>query len=149
MTVIFSKKCELAIQAVLYLSIKPTNVNFSARDISKDLNVPKEFVSKVLQILTHTGIVASQKGKAGGFSLAKKTSEITLFDIVQAIDGSEIFNKCVLGFHGCDPANPCPVHNVWGPIREEIKKMLILKTLEDLETFTQKKIGNIKKLFNK
>jgi Rrf2 family transcriptional regulator, iron-sulfur cluster assembly transcription factor len=144
MTVIFSKKCELALQAVLFLSADLENKLYNAGDISKQLDVPKEFVSKVLQTLTSNGIVNSRKGKNGGFNLAKKPEDIRLIDIVLAIDGLEVFHKCVLGFPGCSVDKPCPVHNKWGKLREDTYKMLSAETLEDLREKTITKIDSIR-----
>lgn len=143
MTVIFSKKCELALQAVLFLSVKKQNVIVNAVEVSQELKVPKEFVSKVLQILTDSGIVGSKKGKNGGFYLAKRPANIKLIDIVEAIDGLELFNTCVLGFPGCSIAEPCPVHDKWGKLREDAYKMLSEETLEQLKGKTLNKILNL------
>ncbi len=140
MTVIFSKKCELALQAVLFLSIKKDKTIYTASDISKEMKVPKEFVAKMLQILTESGIVGSKKGKNGGFYLAKRPSNIKLIDIVEAIDGLAVFNNCVLGFPGCSKEEPCPVHDKWGKLRDEAYKMLSTETLEQLKEKTVKKI---------
>lgn len=143
MTVIFSKKCELALQAVLFLSANPKDQMFNAGEISKKLKAPKEFVSKVLQTLTNSGIVASRKGKSGGFSLAKEPSEIRLIDIVIAIDGLELFHKCVLGFRGCSLEEPCPVHRKWGKLRDHTYKMLSEETLEQLRDKSIIKINSL------
>lgn len=139
MTVIFSKACELGLQAVLFLSTKGDMV-FNATEVSTELKVPKEFVSKVLQILTASGIVGSRKGKKGGFYLAKKPVEIKLIDIVEAIDGLELFKTCVLGFPGCSHETPCPVHDKWGKLREDAYRMLSEETLEDLMEKTKNKL---------
>ncbi len=143
MTVIFSKKCELALQAVLFLSSKPRGSMFNAGEISKKLIVPKEFVSKVLQILTAHEIVGSKKGKSGGFFLAKEPQQIRLIDIVAAIDGLDIFHKCVLGFRGCSFEEPCPVHDKWGQLKEKTYKMLSEETLEQLRDKTISKIESL------
>ncbi|GJQ61241.1 MAG: hypothetical protein SCALA702_02940 [Melioribacteraceae bacterium] len=143
MTVLFSKKCELGLQAVLFLSIKKKKLIFNATEVSNELKVPKEFVSKVLQILTDSGIVGSKKGKNGGFYLAKRPSDIRLIDIVKAIDGLSAFETCVLGFPGCSHNEPCPVHDKWGPIRENALKMLEEQTLEQLKEKTLNKILNL------
>jgi len=143
MTVIFSKKCELGLQAVLFLSIKKDKSIFKATEISEELKVPKEFVSKVLQVLTESGIVGSKKGKSGGFYLAKRPSSIRLIDIVYAIDGKELFDKCVLGFPGCSSDTPCPVHHKWGKLRDEAYKMLSEETLEQLKEKTVRKIVSL------
>ena len=110
MTVIFSKKCEYGIQGVLYLAAHLDKDVIPADDIAKALNIPKEFISKILQSLTESGIVESKKGKNGGFTLAKAPAKIRLIDVVAAIDGLDIFNSCVLGFTNCSPDHPCPVH---------------------------------------
>jgi Rrf2 family protein len=143
MTVIFSKKCEYALQAVLYMSAKEDDCICPAEDISTNLKIPKEFVSKILQSLTESGIVDSKKGKAGGFMLAKHPSKIKLIDIIEAIDGLDVFNNCVLGFPNCSPNNPCPVHDKWGELRDKAYDML---TSETLDKFKENTIKKIKKL---
>ncbi len=143
MTVIFSKTCELGLQAVLFLSIKKEKRIFTAGEVSKELKVPKEYVSKVMQILTESGIIGSKKGKNGGFYLAKSPSSIKLIDIVEAIDGLEIFNNCVLGFPGCSSDHPCPVHEKWGKLRDDAYKMLSTETLEQLKEKTLHKLVSL------
>lgn len=143
MTVIFSKKCELGLQAVLFLSVKKEKTIYKAEEVSKELKVPKEFVSKVLQILTESGIIGSKKGKSGGFYLAKSPSQIKLIEIVEAIDGLGVFSSCVLGFPGCSSDHPCPVHEKWGKLREEAYRMLSEETLEQLKEKTVNKIVSL------
>ena len=113
------------------------------------MKVPKEFVSKVLQSLVLNGIVASRKGKNGGFFLGKPANQIKLIEIVLAIDGLEIFHNCVLGFPGCSPDNPCPVHEKWGKLRDETYRMLSESNLEEFREVTIKKIKNLNLWFNK
>lgn len=130
-------------QAVLFLSVQPAGKLFSSGEIAEELKVPKEFVSKMLQSLTNSGIIGSKKGKSGGFFLAKEPKNIRLIDIVEAIDGLEVFFKCVLGFPGCSSTNPCPVHERWGFLRDQAIKMLSSETLDDLKDTTIKKINSI------
>lgn len=141
MTVIFSKKCEYGLQAVLYLATKENGEVVPSDEIAKKLSIPKEFISKILQSLTASGIVDSKKGKSGGFFLAKKPTRIYLIDIVAAIDGLEIFNKCVLGFPNCSPDQPCPVHDKWGELRTKAYDMLTKETLDQFKEKTLKKIN--------
>lgn len=143
MTVIFSKKCEYGLQAVLYLASREPGSICTADEISDKLSIPKEFVSKTLQSLTESGIIESKKGKAGGFKLAKYPSHIKLIDIVGAIDGLGVFESCVLGFPNCSPDKPCPVHNTWGELRTKAYEMLSKETLDHFKELTLKKINNI------
>lgn len=144
MTVIFSKKCELALQAVLYLAHKDEQSLTSALEISEEIGIPKEFTSKILQTLTKSGIVGSRKGKSGGFYLARSPKEIKLIDIVEAIDGTGVFHRCVLGFPNCSVDEPCPVHDEWGKLREEALRMLSARSLEELRRQTIAKIDAIR-----
>lgn len=146
MTVIFSKRCEIALQAVLYLSAQKDGAMFSSGDIAQHLDVPKEFVSKILQTLTSSDIIGSKKGNSGGFFLNKSAQQIKLIDIVAAIDGLEIFHKCVLGFKGCGMSAPCPVHAEWGKLRNQTYEMLSSSTLLDLRDKSLNKIQNLYKV---
>ena len=143
MTFIFSKKCEVGLQAVLFLSTQNPARLFNALEVSREVGQPKEFVSKMLQILTSSGIVGSRKGKNGGFFLAKKPSEIKLIDIVEAIDGLDVFSNCVLGFPGCSKESPCPVHEKRGKLRDEAFQMLSENSYEDLKEKTISKLRSL------
>lgn len=143
MTVIFSRKCEYGLQAVLYLSANLDNGPIASDEIAEVLHIPKEFVSKILQSLTKHGIVGSKKGKSGGFFLAKPSAGIRLIDVVKAIDGLDIFDHCVLGFPNCTPDHPCPVHNRWGLLRDEAFRMLNSETLDQLTEKTLDKIQSL------
>jgi Rrf2 family iron-sulfur cluster assembly transcriptional regulator len=143
MTVIFSKKCEYGLQGVLYLAAHLDEIVTSSEDISNALGIPKEFISKILQSLTESGIVESKKGKNGGFTLAKAPSKIRLIDVVAAIDGLDIFNSCVLGFPECSPDHPCPVHQQWGELRTKAYNML---TDETIDKFRDRTLNKVKAL---
>jgi len=143
MTVIFSKKCEYGMQAVLYLAAREKGVLVSADEISKVLKIPREFVSKILQSLRESGLISSSKGKSGGFGLAKDPSRIKLIDVVSAIDGLDMFDGCVLGFPECSPTHPCPVHNTWGSLRTQAYDMLTSETIDKLKAKTLNKISSL------
>jgi Rrf2 family transcriptional regulator, iron-sulfur cluster assembly transcription factor len=143
MTVIFSKKCEYGLQAALYLAAHMHRDVIPAEEIAGKLGIPKEFVAKILQSLTESGIIISRKGKSGGFALAKDPSRIRLIDIVAAIDGLSIFNNCVLGFPNCNPDKPCPLHDKWGELRVKAYNMLNDETLDQ---FTEKTLIKVSSL---
>ena len=140
MTVFFSKKCEYALQAILLMAASESDCVCPAEEISNKLNIPKEFISKILQSLTESGLIESKKGKAGGFKLAKHPSKIKLIDIVEAVDGLDSFNGCVLGFPNCSDKNPCPVHDEWGELRTKAYDMLSSETLDKFKEKTLNKI---------
>ncbi|MCF7809041.1 MAG: Rrf2 family transcriptional regulator [Candidatus Marinimicrobia bacterium] len=140
MTVLFSRKCEYALQGLLYLAKHRDSGPISADLIAGELGMSREFISKTLQSLVKEGVVISQRGKAGGFSLQKAPEKISLLDIVLIIDGDEVFQGCVLGLPACGSEEPCPVHDTWGPLREQTREMLATTSLASIES-TQKLIG--------
>ena len=124
MSIIFSRQCEYALQAVSYLALQPKGEKKSIKEISKRLGIPYHFLGKILQDLTYKRLLISQKGLFGGFSLAVSPEKITLFHIVEAIDGDDFATKCVMGFSECSGKNPCAVHDHWGKLREGVLIML-------------------------
>jgi Rrf2 family protein len=132
MGIFFSRECEYALKAVMYLALKAEGEMTSIKELSKKLNIPYHFLAKILQSLAHRGLLKSQKGPAGGFALGMPPKEITLFHIVEAIDGVDFTNKCVLGFPECSGKNPCSVHDKWGVLRDQIYDMLISKNIAQM-----------------
>jgi Rrf2 family iron-sulfur cluster assembly transcriptional regulator len=132
MSVLFSRQCEYALQAVLYLALKPEGVKISIRDLTKRIQIPHHFLAKILQQLVYKGLLVSQKGPTGGFALARPAKAITLFNIVEAVDGVGFTTNCILGFPECSGKNPCAVHETWGTMRDELKAVFMNKNLAQM-----------------
>jgi len=129
MSLIFSRQCEYALQAVVYLALKKEGERISIKDLAKRLDIPYHFLGKILQGLTRKGFLTSVKGPHGGFALAMPAEEITLFQIVEAIDGAGFSQNCVMGFPDCSGKNPCAVHETWSGVRERITTMLQVRNI--------------------
>jgi Rrf2 family iron-sulfur cluster assembly transcriptional regulator len=132
MSVFFSRQCEYALQAVMYLALKPEGEKTSIKELTRKINIPYHFLAKILQNLTRKGLLISQKGPTGGFALKMPAKEITLYQIVEAIDGAEFKSNCILGFPECSDEKPCAVHEKWGSLREGIYKMLVTKNIAQM-----------------
>ena len=132
MSLIFSRQCEYALQAVLYLALKKNGEMTSLRELTRALNIPYHFLGKILQQLTYRGLLTSAKGPQGGFALDPEARNITLFDIVNVIDGDSFAHVCVLGFPDCSGKQCCAVHEKWGDIRTLIKRMLASGTISEM-----------------
>lgn len=124
MTVLFSKKCEYALQALLFMAEFREEGPLSADHIANQLDIPKEFISKILQSLTKSGLVISQRGKAGGFRLARDPRRISLMDVVANIDGTAVLEDCLIGHPSCNPDAPCTVHETWSPMQDQLNTLL-------------------------
>lgn len=130
----FSKACEYAIKASIFIAISSyNNKKVSPKEISEEIDSPKAFTAKILQELAKNEIIKSTKGPYGGFEIDKnKISSIKLSKIVKAIDGDSIFKGCGLGLEACDEDHPCPVHDKFKIVRTELRDMLENTNLEQL-----------------
>ncbi|MDP1675613.1 MAG: Rrf2 family transcriptional regulator [Bacteroidota bacterium] len=132
MSVLFSRPCEYALQAVLYLAQKREGEMTSAKELTSKLDIPYHFISKILQDLTYKKLLYSQTGPTGGFALAKSPKKILFLDIVEAIDGKDYKTNCVMGFSECGGEKVCAVHDKWKLIKENIHNMLVSKNIFEM-----------------
>ena len=132
MSLIFSRQCEYALQAVLYLALRPEGEMTSIKEMTDKLRIPYHFLAKILQDLSRKGLLSSLKGPTGGFGLAMPAKEITLFHVVEAVDGVDFTKDCVLGFPECSGRNPCAVHDKWATLRDGIYSMLVSKNIAEM-----------------
>jgi Rrf2 family iron-sulfur cluster assembly transcriptional regulator len=129
----FSKACEYAIRASLYISIKSIDGSkLGIKEIAKEIDSPAHFTAKILQTLTREGIISSIKGPNGGFFLDPKAKPVSLNEIVKAIDGENILHSCSLGLKECSDKFPCPIHNDIKLYKERLRKIMKEKTLQQL-----------------
>lgn len=119
----FSKACEYGIRAALYV-VAQKGVKVKIKEACETINTPEPFTAKVMQTLTKAQIISSAKGPSGGFYITEQQQEHSLFDLVKAIDGDHIFTKCGLGLETCSSDKPCPVHNQFVEIREQLIQTL-------------------------
>lgn len=121
----FSKTCEYAIRALIFIAQKSKDGSrISIKDISSGIDSPEYFIAKILQDLSRKGFVQSAKGPNGGFYMDDANLEQSVADIVREIDGDKLFTGCGLGLKECSEDHPCPIHNDFKHIRQEIKTML-------------------------
>ncbi|MBI3189990.1 MAG: Rrf2 family transcriptional regulator [Ignavibacteriales bacterium] len=138
MSIIFSRQCEYALQAVLFLALKPQGEKTSIKELTKHLDLPYHFAAKILQSLSRKGLLLSYKGSLGGFALKKSVNEITLYQIVEAVDGLNFMQGCVLGFSECGNDHPCALHERWGKMRDELKELLTIKSISQFASEMEK-----------
>ncbi|MBK9794175.1 MAG: Rrf2 family transcriptional regulator [Sphingobacteriales bacterium] len=130
---IFSKSCEYALRAVLYTYMKSdSNANLGVKEIAKEIGSPVPFTAKILQQLTKKKIISSVKGPNGGFYIDPSSKPVSIYQVVEAIDGTDFFERCVIGLKRCSEANPCPLHVHFVGHRNEIKELFKKKTIYDL-----------------
>lgn len=128
-----SKRTQYAMRAVLYLAIhSKKNNKIGVNVIAETLNVPKQFLSKILQELVKNGLVKSSKGKLGGFYLSPANKKNSLRQIIEVFDGDNLFCNCVMGLPSCSSDNPCPLHESASAFRLDLEKTLEEKTINEM-----------------
>lgn len=131
MSVLFSRGCEYALRGLVEMARRPEKSSWSVQDLADASETPAPFLAKTFQTLVKHGILASTKGRGGGFSFARPLEKISLLEVVSIIDGSTLTDECALGLDECSERNPCPIHSQWRTIREQIVKALSQQSLVD------------------
>lgn len=132
---LFSKGCTYAIRAALLVSLKEEQEKrrfIPIRELAEELDLSFHFLTKIMQELTEAKIMESFRGPNGGVGLARPAKEITLVDIIAAIDGMSLFNECALGLPGCGEKTPCPLHEAWSKRRDDLQRLFGKTTLAGL-----------------
>ena len=125
---------EYAIRAMMYLAGRPVGEVCSLHDVGSEQNVPESFLAKIFQSLVHAGLVASHRGAHGGFALARPGDQITIAQVVEAVDGPVALNGCVLWPETCERSDRCTMHRVWLRAQEQMMGVLDEVTFADLST---------------
>ncbi len=130
----FSKTCEYGIRATIFIASQSyQGQRVGLKDIAKKIDSPEAFTAKIMQILSKNNIIQSIKGVGGGFEIPKDTmNQIKLAQIVTALDGDNVFTGCGLGLTHCSEEHPCPMHDKFKSIRNELADMLENTNLEEL-----------------
>jgi len=128
-----SKSCVYALRAAVYVAAKEHDAFVPIGEIATHLNLSFHFLTKILQTLTKKEIMESFKGPRGGVRLKKPSSTIRLIDIVEAIDGVNVFNKCILGFTDCEGNESCSLHEKWSKVRKQMIEIFETTTLADID----------------
>jgi len=130
----FSKACQYAIRAIVYIATHASEGrSISLREIAREISSPEAFTAKILQELVRNNLINSIKGPNGGFDMDKKQlNRVKLSQVVYAIDGDNIYKGCGLGMTACSEKEPCPVHDKFKVIRNELRVMLEKTTVYEL-----------------
>jgi Rrf2 family protein len=130
---VFKKETEYALRGMVYIQIQ----NMKERrpgvaEIAQEIEAPFFYTAKILQRLVKQGFVKSLKGKGGGFFLDPEKKDLSLKEIIIAIEGEELFIGCGFGLKNCDENNPCPLHHQYGLIRNGINRLVTGETIQSL-----------------
>ena len=128
-----SNTCKTAIKAVIYLCSKyETQQNAGIKEIAEFINGNEHTIGKILQTLVKQNIINSMKGPSGGFFISKQQQKQPIINIVEAIDGKQVFRSCGLGLSKCSASHPCPIHDEYKEARDIVENLCRQKKVLDL-----------------
>ena len=127
---LYSKKCEYVLLGLARLGTEGAGgKRFLAKDFCRKMNLPEPFTRKALQALVKAGILRAVQGPGGGYSFSRPTSQISVLDLIYAIEGKKHYSSCVMGFSQCHAAQPCGLHAVWTQVKGQLMLQLQKETL--------------------
>ena len=128
-----SLTCKTAIKAVIYLASKFDSEEKSGiKEIAEYIDASEHSVGKMLQTLVKENVICSSKGPNGGFYITAKQKSQPVINIINAIDGKDVFKECGLGLSKCSATHPCPIHNDYKIVRDLFEKLCREKNINDL-----------------
>lgn len=108
-----TRQADYALRAVIYLARLDKNEKAPTSRIAKEQAIPSSFLAKIISQLSVSGLVHTSRGARGGVSLAKPADEISVLDVIQAIDGPVFLNECTEEDSSCPFQNSCPLREIW------------------------------------
>ena len=129
---LLSQTGKYALRASIHLAERGTDQPISVGEIAAALDVPRNYLSKILHQLAREGILISERGPRGGFRLAARPEDLSLARVVSVVDPGLLDRKCLLGRADCSDEDPCPAHATWRELAERLERFLSETTVADL-----------------
>lgn len=130
-----SQTAEYALRAVLQLTVieqQGKGSRVPVRDLAHGLGIPRNYLSKILNQLVRAGVLASSRGKHGGFQLARPAHDITLLDVITPFDRPNQRKLCLLGQSTCNDETPCAAHWRWRALGDQVADFFSVTTVAEL-----------------
>ncbi len=126
-----TRQADYAVRAIYYLSMIGPDNRASTSQIAKEQHIPPSFLAKIISQLSVAGLLHTSRGARGGVSLARDPKDITMLDVVEAIDGPILLNECVADTHGCKFDKACPMRSLWSELQDDLVARLGGTTFAD------------------
>ena len=127
-----SQTAEYALRALVLLAERTPGQPARVGELADELDIPQNYLSKTLHTLSRSGVIASARGKGGGFMLGRPAADITLFDVVDPFDRLGTRPVCLMGQGECSEAHACAAHATWKAVSRQVQAFFLQTTLADL-----------------
>ena len=129
---LYSKTAKYAVLALAEVALCPSERPVSTKQIAASASVPYPLLAKIVGQLRRAGLVQAARGKHGGILLTRPAEEITIQDVVIAMDGPDVLNNCPLFLTPCTCERECSLHPLWRPARDAVVRFFEKSTLQDV-----------------
>lgn len=119
-----TRQADYAVRAVLYLAKLGSGERAATSTVAEEQHIPPSFLAKIISQLSIAGLLHTSRGARGGVTLARTPKEITLLEVIEAIDGPIMLNECVGEEGDCSFDEECPLRDVWCDAQELLVKRL-------------------------
>jgi Rrf2 family protein len=119
-----TRQADYAIRAVRYLSKQGSSQRVATSTVAREMKIPPSFLAKIISQLSIAGLLHTSRGARGGVSLAREPHDISILDVVEAIDGPILLNECVGTNKPCTFEEECLVHPIWLEVQETLVNRL-------------------------
>ena len=127
-----SREAEYGLSAMIHLAQQPPKTILTLSQIAETRGLPGGFLAKTFQKLVRHGLLESFRGRQRGYRLAREASEINMRELLEAIEGPDIFERCVFWGRRCAESHPCLLHMGWRGIKPHLIHFLEQKNLSSL-----------------
>ncbi|MEJ2013812.1 MAG: Rrf2 family transcriptional regulator [Anaerolineales bacterium] len=119
-----TRQADYAVRAVLYLAGLNNGRRAPTSEIAREQRIPPSFLAKIVSQLSVAGVVQTSRGARGGVALARSPQDISLLEVIEAIDGPIMLNECVDDPSACFFGQDCPVQGVWCDAQSNLVRKL-------------------------
>lgn len=126
------KDSRYAIEGLIVLAGERSGTIMMLRDIAEKADVPPKFLAKIFQKLKRAKLLESSRGAVRGYALARHAKSINVRDVIFAVEGSDVFDRCLFWSDRCADQNPCPMHFDWQRLRQATAEMMEQLSLAQL-----------------
>ena len=127
-----SQTSRYALKALDFLASNGNGDYKLVKDISGKLDIPQQYLSKILHALAREGLLQSQRGRSGGFRLNRPANAITLYEVIDPLDHLGRLGACIMGNGQCSRNDQCALHDMWGEVRDKYLSFLKATSLDEL-----------------
>jgi Rrf2 family protein len=132
-----TRAADYAVRVMIYLASPSAKGRVSLPALAEATGAPESFLSKVMQALTHAGLISSRRGQTGGFQISARGRTASMREVIEAVDGTICLNLCLMTGKTCRRKSWCPAHPIWDQAQQAMLDVLSKATVAGLALVAQ------------